>query len=179
MSGTPDPGRGAPIARRIGLLAGITGLAGLAGGLIASSAHREHPPSPSRARGQHTHDVSREAIGDGFEVKDLSAKGLTVILLVLAVSATVLVAIVFAMIALFGHWNREQYAPIPFEQRALVLPPAPRVQADPKADLAAERSREAEALASTGWNDAAHTSAHLSIDRAKALAVGHSLDEAP
>lgn len=52
------------------------------------------------------------------------------------------------------------------------LPPQPRLQPDPDADLAAERALQRTRLDSYGWLDDAHTVARIPITRAMALMAG-------
>lgn len=173
-----DTEQGSPTLRRAGVVAGIGAVLGLLGGGGALLVRR-FPPPPWHGRGKPKQQPSVDALREGFEVKDLSAKGLGYVLLGLALSATVLVAIVFGLIALFTHLDREEATSLTAEQRALLAPPAPRVQQDPIADLSRERAREIRAISGYGWDDVGHTNARVPLDRAKALLVGRSLDEGP
>jgi hypothetical protein len=56
---------------------------------------------------------------------------------------------------------------------AQVVPPAPRLQADPPADRATQYRLQAQRLESYGWNDADHRVAHIPIERAMALLAQH------
>jgi hypothetical protein len=56
------------------------------------------------------------------------------------------------------------------------IPPQPRLQADPAADLAAERALQRSRLDRYGWMDDVHTVARIPIGRAMALlADGHAV----
>lgn len=50
-----------------------------------------------------------------------------------------------------------------------VLPPPPRLQADPPPDRIAQYRLQSTHLNSYGWNDADHRTAHIPIERAMAL----------
>jgi hypothetical protein len=55
------------------------------------------------------------------------------------------------------------------------LPPSPRLQIDPRAELTALRAAEAARLSSYGWVDRATGVVHLPLDRAIALTVERGL----
>ena len=52
-----------------------------------------------------------------------------------------------------------------------VLPPPPRVQASPPLDRVTQYRLQAQRLNAYGWNDPAHRTAHIPIERAMALLV--------
>ena len=151
-------------------------------GLVAGAAMvlvRPPPKSAAAGRGQYSHTPGAEAIREGYEVADLSAKGLGTILATLAVSAATLVGIVFGMISLFSTWDAQDVAHLTAQQKAAITPPSPHLQTDPVGDLDRERERERRELASYAWIDVAHTRAHIPIERAMTVVAGHSLDESP
>ncbi len=137
------------------------------------------PRSRSSGRGRLSHVPSAEAMREGFEVRDLSARGLAYVLLGLGSSAATLIGIVFGLVALFTHWDRMGDAHFTLAQRAVLTAPAPRLQTYPMVDLRRERERELRGIDGYAWLDAAHTRAHVPISRAMALVDGHSLDESP
>jgi hypothetical protein len=59
------------------------------------------------------------------------------------------------------------------------VPPPPRLQADPEADLAAERSLQRARLDGYQWMDRAHTVARIPIERAMALVAAGQGAPAP
>jgi hypothetical protein len=65
------------------------------------------------------------------------------------------------------------------EQRMAAIPqpdiPEPRLQVDPRADLAAFRQAEARSMASYGWNGEDRQAAHIPIERAMALIAERGL----
>jgi hypothetical protein len=58
------------------------------------------------------------------------------------------------------------------------IPPDPRLQAHPTADLAALRAEQEELLSHYVWLDAARTSARIPIERAMAI-YAHQQEHAP
>jgi hypothetical protein len=96
---------------------------------------------------------------------------------ILAASAGVLGLIVFTMLAmwfLLGGLERWQTAERPpahalAAARGERLPPAPRLQEDPLADLDALRAREARQLEGYGWVDRDAGRARIPIERAMEL----------
>lgn len=140
---------------------------------------RPAPTSGRSARGRFSHFPSAEAVHEGYEVKDLSARGLAYILLVLGGSAAALIGIVFLMIWLFSSWDAQNYAGMTAEQTATTTPPPPHIERHPLDDLHRVQEREQQALEGYAWLDAAHTQAHIPLDRAMTLVTGHSLDNAP
>jgi hypothetical protein len=57
------------------------------------------------------------------------------------------------------------------DRRLAVLPPAPRLQIDPRADLARYMAREQRLLSSYGWVDRAHGTARIPLREAMRRAV--------
>lgn len=151
-------------------------------GLLAASIlllARPAPTSRSAARGRVSHAPGGEAVAAGYEVKDLSARGLAFILLGLGSSAAALIGIVFLLLWLFTSWDAREASGFTAEQVATVSPPAPHLQVDAMEDLRRERAREAHALQGYAWLDPGHTRAHVPLARAMALVTGQSLDVAP
>jgi hypothetical protein len=92
-----------------------------------------------------------------------------------------LVAILAAGVALFliaspylllALYPISRHEPI---SRAAALPPAPRLQIDPDAELATLRNAENGRLSHYGWADRAHGIVHLPIDRAMQLTAKRGL----
>lgn len=171
-----------PRNTRIRRVVGVTVRTALAAGVLVGGAMLLLAPAPTGkavGRGKFSHSPSAAALHDGYEIKDLSAKGLGYILATLAGSAALLVGCVFLMIWLFTSWDKQDTEGLTVEQTAHISTPAPRLQVDAVADLQHERDRELQALKGYRWLDSAHTQAHIPIDRAMTLVVGHSLDSAP
>lgn len=126
----------------------------------------ETPPSPQARRA-------------GHETEDMS--GRTMALLALGLGGAVACAIGL-MVALVGHLDRARDAGRPSytaQQTAPVVPPNPRLQAAPLADIAQLRAREDALLHGYAWTDKARTRARIPIERAMALTQGRSLDAPP
>jgi hypothetical protein len=60
-----------------------------------------------------------------------------------------------------------------------VVPPGPRLQQNPQADLAAFRAAKEERLDSYGWVDRAHQIVHIPIDDAMKQIAAHGLPDWP
>lgn len=122
---------------------------------------------------------SHAAIAHGYETEDIEAGAVARVLLALAVSAGLLTAVVFVMIALMGNGDQARNATFTLKQIAQIEPPLPHLQVHPFADLHALRARETRRLHGYGFTDQAHTRARIPIARAMTLLVGQSLDASP
>ncbi len=145
---------------------------------------RRHAPateshSGATGRGRPVTPPSRRALAAGFETHDLSGGTLGLLVAGLGMTAATVVGIMFLMLGFFHSENRASAPPLTPEQTAQVLPPEPRLQADPVSDLARQFTREEALIHGYDWLDASHTRARIPIDRAMTLVVGHSLDGAP
>ena len=116
--------------------------------------------------------------GAGYEPTDIKAGKVATVVLS---SAAVLVLAVTGLFMLVGWVQRgaRQGPPLTQEQRAAIVPPAPRLQDHPLHDIAALRQRETDLLDRYAWTDADHRTARIPIARAEALVTGRSLDPAP
>ena len=65
--------------------------------------------------------------------------------------------------ALFGHLDRASLPPLTVQQTARIVPPAPRLQTYPFADLTRLREHEARLLNSYAWVDPAHQRARIPV----------------
>jgi hypothetical protein len=119
------------------------------------------------------------AAGQGYEPKDISVRVIVLMLLVFAIVASAAMALVTQLHpALVRQALREEPAPSAVETQAIEPPPI-ELQSQPLADIAALHAREDAILDHYGWVDQAHTIAHIPIDEAMKLTVGHSLDSPP
>ncbi|WGF90340.1 hypothetical protein [Marinivivus vitaminiproducens] len=96
---------------------------------------------------------------------------------------TLVVATVLAGGAVMILWLQQadragQPTLTPAQQTELV-PPEPRLQAQPQDDLARLRGREAVQLETYGWIDSGHQRARIPLDQAERLMVGRGLDDRP
>src|SRR6185312_12582356 len=78
--------------------------------------------------------------------------------------AIFLVAVPFLLLAIYPGANR-----LGRIEAGLPLPPQPRLQVDPKADLDQLRAREDARLSTFGWADRDRQIAHIPIERAMEL----------
>ena len=132
-----------------------------------------------KATGKPTTPPSKRALEAGYEEKDINVRATSWILFGIGCTVAVVVGIVFAMVWRFNVHDRALWSRLTPQQTAVVVPPAPRVQRIPFANLAAVRAREERLLHSYGWTSADHSTARIPIDRAMALVVGKSLDYSP
>lgn len=110
----------------------------------------------------------------GYETRDVNIRGAYIFG---ATLFAVLVVVIFAMRGLFWYYERTQTLgpeTTPFKA-ARELPPAPRLQVDPKADLARTREEQEQILNSYGWSDQGTGKVHIPIDRAMDLVLQKGL----
>ena len=170
-------GRRAPRPQVAGggvLAAGVTG-EGMAGADLAGVG----TGAGVTGRGRSSQAPSRKARREGFEPKDISARGaamviggwLIVVLLVIVGLAT--------LRGVYGRQDRAAAPPVTAQTGAPVVPPGPRLQADPPRDLASLRNYEAQVLDNyaTLPDDPAH--ARIPLTRAMQRVIGRSLDPLP
>ena len=139
---------------------------------IAPEAEPDPPYRDARA------GKASDSAGSGYERSDIRAG--TVAKVVLS-SAAVLVVAVAGLFMLVGWVQRgaRQGPSLTAQQRAAIVPPAPRLQDHPLHDIAMLRQRESDLLDHYAWTDADHRTARIPIARAEALVTGRSLDPAP
>ncbi len=130
-------------------------------------------------RGRSSHPPSREARREGFEPKDISARGAA---MVIGGWLCLVLLVVFGLATLRGLYVRQDRAGAPLvtaQTGAPVVPPGPRLQADPPHDLASLRDYEAQVLDNyaTLPGDPAH--ARIPLTRAMERVIGRSLDPSP
>jgi hypothetical protein len=147
--------------------------------VVARAVGRPHGEPGRTARGTPSFTPSAPSLAARYETKDLSARGLAIILATLATTAGALIGVAFGLVALFGHLDRARLPPLTAQQTARIVPPAPRLQTHPFADLARLREHEARLLNSYAWVDPRHQRARIPIRRAVQLAIGRSLDAPP
>jgi hypothetical protein len=130
---------------------------------------RPHGPPPGQPPGPHSeqpHGPQPEAFD-----RELSVRGVVGFLIGLAMLAVVTFAVMWL---LFGALQRQQVAhdpaPPPMaEAREQRLPPEPRLQRDPRQDLAAMRTQENRVLGGYGWVDSERGIARVPVDSALAI----------
>jgi hypothetical protein len=86
------------------------------------------------------------------------------------VGAILAVAVILAVTAIgivLTHWIAPNHAQI--VARRAAIPPSPRLQPDPHADLQGLRAQKQALLSGWAWVDSTHEFARIPIDRAMAL----------
>ena len=114
------------------------------------------------------------APNEGYEHSDASPRSLSKWAVALAI---VMVVVFFAMRWLFGFYGKEQSLgrpASPFEN-ARVLPPRPRLQVEPRADLHAYCVQQLATLNSYGWEDQHNGVVRIPVDRAMDLIMQQGL----
>lgn len=124
-----------------------------------------------------SHDDSHSA-GHGvrFEPTDITAR--PIVLSALGITVITLVYTAIAWFTYQGLAAREQASSAPaspLAAQAPTQPPAPRLQADPKADLIALRARENAELSKYAWIDKARGIAQVPIERAMEMVAAKGL----
>jgi hypothetical protein len=127
-----------------------------------------------------TNPLSEQAIRDarkeGYEHRDTDVRTLAKFGLWLAV---ILVVIFLGMMGMFSYYAKsQQLGPpaSPFDvENARVLPPSPRLQVAPRAELLTYRDDQKQELETYGWVDQANGVVRLPIDRAMDLLLQKGL----
>jgi hypothetical protein len=132
---------------------------------------------------KHEHDEDKErSASKAFETRDIKVRPLVVFAAGLAVVGVVVYLVVFVLFRLFsGEAAKEdvQLAPFslskpeaPAEER---LPPEPRIQANPAADLKVLRQQEDAVLTTYGWVDRQAGIVRVPIDVAMTQVLAEGL----
>jgi hypothetical protein len=115
--------------------------------------------------------------GARHETRDVSTRVVVVFGALLVVGAIVVHFLVWGLYVFYGSLNAKAY-PRQYPMAhvgAPLLPPAPRLQTQPREDLKNLRAEEQERLDSYGWVDAARGDVHIPIDRAMELLLQQGL----
>ncbi len=130
-------------------------------------------------RGRPSHPVNRRVREAGFEPEDMSARGAALVIAGWITMVIVVVGGLLFLLSFYIHQDRAESPHVTAQTGAAVVPPGPRLQADPPRDLAALREHEGQVLNNYALlpDDATHVRVPLS--RAMELVVGHSLDPQP
>lgn len=109
-----------------------------------------------------------------YEKRDVNTRAILIFVLVLFV---VLAVTLVSMRGLFGYFSATQNlgpGASPFNN-SRAIPPTPRLQVDPAADLNQVRGAQEEMLNSYGWVDKASGTVHVPIDRAMDMLIERKL----
>lgn len=163
---------------RLRFAAGFSVIMGTVAVLLSSRHAREGAPGSSNDAQEHGEPPSQDAVRDGFEPRD--ARTTSVALAMVIGVATIAVAIggMFLLLARL-HARDDARPPRTAEQRGVIVPPGPPLQANPVFDIASLRQREETALTTYRWLSPDHAAAQIPVARAMDLVVGRSLDPAP
>ncbi len=130
------------------------------------------------ARGRPTQPPSRRARREGFEPKDISARGASLVILGWLCLVLVVVAGLATLRGIYARTDRADAPPVTAQTGATVVPPGPRMQADPPRDLDSLRAYEAQVLGSYATLPDDPTHARIPITDAMQRVIGRSLDPA-
>lgn len=150
--------------RRFGFVSAI--IAGLSGLRESAAASR-----PQRAP-----ETEAAADGPGYEVSDVHVGNTARVMAGLMVTALVVIGAMVWLRAVVATDQRQALPKLTAQQTSRLVPPPPNLQADPYADLDAERAAENRRLDGYAFLDASRRRARIPIDRAMALTVGRTLD---
>ncbi len=134
-------------------------------------------PGPREAaRGEPSTPPSAAALNAGYETEDISARDMGFIFATIAVVVFLLVGGVFIFINRMGAADHQRFVNRNEVPAAFYAPAGPLLQIQPRGDYAAYLRSQQIQLNQYGWENAAHSVAHIPVSRAMALVVGHSLD---
>ena len=130
-------------------------------------------------RGRPTQAPSRRARRDGFEPKDMSARDVSLVIFSWICLVLLVIAGLATLRGIYAGDDRAEAPPVTAQTGATVVPPGPRLQADPPHDLASLRAREAEVLDNYAALPGDPTHARIPITEAMQRVIGRSLDPTP
>lgn len=119
-------------------------------------------------------------LGVGHESRDVRIRPIVVSFVVLGIVATVVVALLYVVLQAFTEREQRQSAPAsPLAvSQGRTVPPEPRLQIAPRADLRRLREREEALLSGYGWVDRDAGVARIPIERAIELLATRGLPAA-
>ena len=138
--------------------------------------HREHPEH--RANREHPENPENLANPEvSHETSDVNIRAILGFGAALFVVAVVVHLLIYV---LFGYFNGRENAKVPAEYPLAATeghrePPEPRLQIDPRQDLADLRAKEDDVLASYGWVDKNAGIVRIPIDAAVKLTLQRGL----
>ncbi|HET9399426.1 MAG TPA: hypothetical protein VFO34_00615 [Candidatus Acidoferrales bacterium] len=113
-------------------------------------------------------------VNAGYEKRDVNFRAAYIFG---ATLAAVLIVVIFAMRGLFGYFSEAQTLGPPATpfKNVRELPPSPRLQPDPKSDLARTLEDQQQLLNSYGWADQGTGKVRIPIDRAMDMLLQRGL----
>jgi hypothetical protein len=115
------------------------------------------------------HSVPETGHEHAHETSDVPARPLVLIAIGMAVAAVVIFAVIGLLYGYIYRQSIRSAAPVFVDSG--VLPPEPRLQLAPVADLEQFRSREDRALRTYGWIDRESGVVRIPVDRAMELLI--------
>jgi hypothetical protein len=124
-----------------------------------------------------THDDRDITPGVGHETRDISTRVVVIFAVSLVVAAVVIHFAVWLLYMFYGSLQARAYPrQYPMAQVGPPpLPPAPRLQTQPREDLKNMRREEVQYLESYGWVDQGRGTVHIPIERAMQLLLERGL----
>ncbi len=130
----------------------------------------------SQSRSSETAAETARSVGPGYEVSDVHVGNTARVMAGLMATALVVIASMIWLRATVAAHQRQALPSLTAQQTSRLVPPPPNLQADPYADLDAQRTAEIRRLDGYAYIDAARQRARIPLDRAMALTVGRTLD---
>lgn len=125
----------------------------------------------------HNIDEAPPDVAKGHETRDISTRVVVVFGISLLVGAVIIQVIVWLLYAQFANTAARAY-PQEYPMARVGparLPPAPRLQTEPREEMQRMRAEENRILESYGWVDAQRDIVRIPIERAMAMTVGQGL----
>ena len=127
-------------------------------------------------RGTRVGPINAPSLKAGYEVEDTNVRALVKVMVIAVGLGIVSLVFVFWMFARFNTHYQDARTGLTSQQSAAIMPPLPHLQAEPYRDIDATIMEQQQRIETYGWDDAAHSRAHIPIIRAMRQVVGKSLD---
>ena len=178
----PDDGLTSSLRRWAGRAATVAGGVLLLNFLrpVPRQAAGETPDhSAAQGRGQPETPASAPARAAGHETEDMSGRTMSVLVATLGVTVACVIGGMVWLNSYLTTQRNDLRASLTSQQTTAIVPPAPNLQAAPLTEIDQLHAREDALLDHYTWLDKDHTRARIPIERALALAPGHTLDPLP
>ena len=147
---------------------------GFVSAILAGLASLRGSSTPSRPR--QASEGGDPSDGPGYEVSDVNVGNTAKVMAGLMTTALVVIGTMLWLRTVVATDQRQALPKLTAQQTSRLVPPPPNLQADPYADLAAERAAEGRRLDGYAFLDPSRQRARIPIDRAMALTIGRTLD---
>jgi hypothetical protein len=121
--------------------------------------------------------ASKDALARDYEPSDMPPRAIIYSLAALFLGIGVSAALIAGLLALFAE-TREPQPETAIEMRE-IIPPQPRLQVSPSADLAAMEADTHRRLDGYGWSDRKAGLAHIPISAAMQMIARHGWPDSP